>query len=344
MAQVGQVKQGGASNEAAARARLRRLLPPVVGGVLLMFALIGFIGTAIKDPHPHDIPVGLVGPAPAVQQMSAAFGTNAPGAFQFTTYGSEADGRSALDSRAVDGLLVLGGSSPRLVVAAAEGDASIGVITAAFTNAFAAQGATVAVETVHPFASGDAHGLILFFVVVATLVCSLVVQALMLARVRGATFAERVGVVIGFGVLAGLVGMGTAAWIADGYGSGFWLAAAMVALASAAVGAVVAGLVRLIGPAGLGLAGLGVVLLGLVTSGGPVGSLLLPDFYRALAPWMPAGPLYSGIRGALYFDGAGVAEAAAVLAGWLVAGLILMGLGEMRSASRARTASGTVAG
>src|SRR4029077_3683736 len=239
MAQVGQVKQSGASGERAARGRLVRLLAPGVGGLLLMFALIGFIGTAIKDPHPHDIPVGLVGPAPAVQQISAAFGKNAPGAFQFTTYGSEADARSALDSRAVDGVLILGGASPRLVVAAAEGDASIGVITAAFTGAFAAQGATVSVETVHPFAGGDAHGLILFFVVVATLVCSLIVQALMLARAPGAVFAERLGVVIGFGVLAGLVGMGTAAWIAGGYGSGFWLAAAMVALGSAAVGSIV---------------------------------------------------------------------------------------------------------
>lgn len=344
MAQAGQLSQSGTSREGAARARLQRLLPPVVGGLFLMFALIGFIGTAIKDPHPHDIPVGLVGPAPALQQISTAFGTNAPGAFQFTTYGSEADGMSALDSRAVDGVLILGGASPRLIVAAAEGDASIGVITAAFTNAFKAQDATVAVETVHPFAGGDAHGLILFFVVVATLVCSLIVQALMLARARGAAFAERIGVVIGFAVLAGLVGMGTAAWIAGGYGDGFWLAAAMVALASAAVGAVVAGLVRLIGPAGLGLAGLGVVLLGLVTSGGPVGSLLLPDFYRALAPWMPAAPLYSAIRGALYFDGAGVATASAVLAAWLLAGLVLMWLGEMRAAGRVRAASGTVAG
>jgi hypothetical protein len=190
---------------------MERLLPPIVGGLLLMFALIGFIGTAIRDPHPHDIEVGLVGPAPAVQQISAAFATNVPGAFKFTSYGSEAGGRAALDSRAVVGVLVLGAGNPRLIVAGAAGDATTGVITAALTNVFAAQGGTLAVETVHPFASGDAHGLILFFVVVAVLVCSLVVQALMLARAPGAGFAERIGVVVGFAVLAGLVGMGTAA-------------------------------------------------------------------------------------------------------------------------------------
>ena len=339
MAQVEQLRQSAKRGESAGRARIERLLPPVVGGLLLMFALIGFIGTAIRDPHPHDIAVGLVGPGPAVQQISTAFGTNAPGAFRFTTYGSEADGRAALDSRAVDGVLIVSGAGPRLIIAGAAGDATTGVITAALTNVFTAQGGTLAVETVHPFASSDAHGLILFFVVVAVLVCSLVVQALMLARAPGAGFAERIGVVIGFAVLAGLVGMGTAAWIAGGYGDGFWLAAALVSLASAGVGAVVAGLVRLIGPAGLGVAGLGVVLLGLVTSGGPVGSQLLPDFYRVLEPWMPAGPLYSALRGALYFDGEGIAVPAALLTGWLVAGLVLMWLGEMRSAGRARAAS-----
>jgi hypothetical protein len=307
---------------------------------VLLVALVGLIGTAIRDPHPHDIPVGLVGPPPALQQMSGAFGTAAPGAFSFTSFGSEADARSALDSRAVDGVLVLGGSSPRLIVAGAAGDGSVGVITAAFTNALKAQGMTVAVETVHPFSSGDAHGLILFFVVVAVLVSSLVAQALLIARASQAGFAERFAVVIVFAVLAGVTAMLTATWIAGDYGSGLWLAVGLVALGSAALGAVVAGLARILGPAGIGVAGLLVLLPGLVSSGGPVGSQLLPDFYRALAPWMPAGPLYSALRGALYFDGAGIGGPAAVLSGWLVFGLALMFVGEMVARRRTPVAMG----
>ena len=343
MAHVGASNRSETASHGAVRARLEGLLPPVVGGLLLLFALVGFIGTAIRDPRPHDIPVGLVGPAPAVQQMSSAFATAAPGAFRFTSYASEADGRAALDSRAVDGVLVLGEANPRLIVAGAAGDGSSGVITAVFSNAFKAQGATVAVETVHPFAAGDAHGLILFFVVVAVLVSSLVAQAVLNATAADARFGERLGVVVVFGALAGVVGMATAAWIAGGYPSGFWAACGLVALAAAAVGAVVAGLARLLGPPGIALAGLVVVLLGLVTSGGPVGSQLLPDFYRWLAPWMPAGPLYSALRGALYFDGAGIIGPVAVLTGWLVTGLALMWLGQARLAGRDRSVSGATA-
>ena len=310
------------------------LIPPVVGGLLLLVALVGLIGTAIRDPRPHDIPVGLAGPPAAVQQISAAFGSAAPGTFQFTTFASEADARAALDSWAVDGVLVLGGTSPRLIVAGAAGDAATGVITAAFTNALKAQGATVMLETVHPFAPGDGHGLILFFVVVAVIICSLVSQALLSRTANDAGFGARLGVVVVFGALAGLVGMGTAAWIAGGYGSGFWAAVGLVALASMAVGAVVAGLARLLGAPGLALAALVVVLLDLVSSGGPVGSQLLPDFYRWLAPWMPATQLYTSLRGALYFDGADLVNPLIGLVAWLVGGLVLMALGEQVNARR----------
>lgn len=315
--------------ERATRTQVRVLVPPVVGGLLLLVALLGLVGTAIRDPRPHDILVGLVGPAPAVEQVSSAFGTNAPGAFQFSTYGSEADGRGALDSRSVDAVLVLGGPNPRLIVAGAAGDATTGVITTAFNNIFKAQGSSVDVEVVHPFAAGDAHGLILFFVVVAVIVASLVSQALLSNLAPGAGFVSRLTVVLAFSVLAGLAAMGTAQWIAGDYGSGFWTAVGLVMLAAAAVGAVVAGLARLLGPAGLGLAALVVVLLDLVSSGGPVGSQLLPDFYRALAPWMPAGQLYSGLRGALYFGGAGVAGPLEVLVAWLAAGIFLMLVGGL---------------
>src|SRR5438046_546137 len=226
MADHGALESTQTPNQSGGRGRMEKLAPPVVGSLLLLFALVGLIGTAIRDPKPHDIPVGLVGPPPAVQQIATAFGSSAPGAFTFTSYGSEADGRAAVDSRAVDGVVILGEATPRIIVAGAAGDAATGVITAAFTNAFKAQGATAQVEVVHHFASG-----------------------------------------------------------------------------------------------------------------GPVGSQLLPDFYRWLAPWMPAGPLYSSLRGALYFDGAGLGAPVIVVTAWLVGGLILMLLGDLTRTGRR---SGTV--
>src|SRR5256885_5132372 len=129
------------------RARVETYVQPLVAGLVALVTLIGLIGPAIKSPSPHDIPVGLVGPAAAVGQMSSAFSTTAPGVFTFTTYGNETDAIAALDSRSVDGVLVIGQSGPRLVVAGAAGDAVTGVITAAFTSVFQKQGQALPVQT-----------------------------------------------------------------------------------------------------------------------------------------------------------------------------------------------------
>jgi len=308
---------------------------PVVAGLLALVTLIGLIGPAIKNPSPHDIPVGLVGVAAATNQIAGAFAANAPGAFRFTDYSSEADARAAIDARAVDGALVVGPGGPRLIVAGAAGDGSTGVITAAFTKVFQAQGQILQVETVHPFAAGDPHGLILFFVVLAVIVSTLIAQALVGLR-PGVRFATRALLVVVYAVLAAPVAMLLATWIAGDYGSGFWSATALVALGSAAIGAVVAGAAALLGRPGIALAALVAVLLDLISSGGPIGSRLLPDAYRFLAPAMPAGELYSGMRGALYFDNGGTGEAVLVLTAWVVGGAVLLLLGGFvhRAANR----------
>jgi hypothetical protein len=312
------------------------MLGPAVGGLVVLFTMIALIGFAIRSPQPHDIPLGLVGPPAEIGQLSAAFGAKAPGAFQLTSFPSESAARAAVDGRSVDAALVLGAGGPRLIVAGAAGAAIAGAVTGIVSAAFRAQGTTVAVATVHPFPAGDPEGLILFFTVLALLIASVVAGALTGLR-RGLGWRARLGMLAGYGVAAGLVGMGTASWVAGGYGAGFWTAAGLVALAAAALAVATAASAQLLGAAGVALAGLVLVLLDVISSGGPLGSPLLPAFYRWLAQGMPADQLYSGIRGALFFDGAGLGGPVIVLIAWLAGGLALMGLtGLVRSPLRQR--------
>src|SRR2546430_17710555 len=101
---------------------LEPVMAPLAAGLVVLVTLVGLIGPAIRDPRPHDIPVGLVGPASALAQVTANFGSAAPGAFKFSTFATEAEARTALDDQAVDGILVLGPGAPRLVLAGAAGD------------------------------------------------------------------------------------------------------------------------------------------------------------------------------------------------------------------------------
>src|SRR2546429_1579065 len=132
------------SGRGALRERLETLVPPVVAGLVALVTLIGLIGPAIKSPSPHDIAVGLVGPPPATQQIAGAFATNAPGAFRFTTYGSETDARAAIDARSVDGALILGGGGPRLIIAGAAGGGAPRAIPRPLTQGVQAHGPAVA--------------------------------------------------------------------------------------------------------------------------------------------------------------------------------------------------------
>jgi hypothetical protein len=322
------------------RERMETYVAPVVAGLLALVFLIGLIAPAIKSPAPHDIPIGIGNAAPGVV---TALSTG--GAFDVTAYDSEEAARAAIDSRDIDGALVIGPSGPKLIVAGAAGDGVTGVITGAFTQMFAAQGQQLAVEIVHPFASGDPHGLILFFVILAILVSTLISQALVGMR-KGIGLPTRLSIVALFAIVSAPVAMGLATWIAGDYGSGIWMAIAFLALGSAAIGAVVAGAASLLGRPGIALSALIVVLLDLVCSGGPIGSQLLPDAYRWLAPGMPAGQLYSAVRGSLYFDNAGITVPFGVLSLWLLGGLILMVAGQLvsrRSAAAAPSVSADLA-
>src|SRR5205823_13659076 len=113
--------------------------------------------------RPHGGPVGLVGPAQAVQPMTDALAQKAPGVFKFTTYDTEDGARAALDRRDVDGVVIVGPAGSRIVVAGAAGDTSTTVIESVFGAALSAQGQQVPVEVVHSFGSGAAQRLVLVF-------------------------------------------------------------------------------------------------------------------------------------------------------------------------------------
>jgi hypothetical protein len=107
---------------------------------------------------------------------------------------------------------------------------------------------------------------------------------------------------------------------------------------SLAVAGSVAALGRLIGPAGVGLAALVIVPIGLVSSGGPLGTEFLPDAYRAVAPWLPVGPAYSALRGALYFGNAGTTAPVLLLATWTIVALIVLAVPRVRRQAETRPA------
>jgi hypothetical protein len=68
------------------------------------------------------------------------------------------------------------------------------------------------------------------------------------------------------------------------------------------------------------------IVLSIPTSGGPVPAPMLPTFFQYVHAVMPLANAVDALRGALYFDGAGVLKPVLVLCAWIAAGAALLGL------------------
>jgi hypothetical protein len=101
-----------------------------------------------------------------------------------------------------------------------------------------------------------------------------------------------------------------------------------------AVAAPVAGLGRLAGPAGIAIAVLVLMLTGQAASGGPVGYLMLPDFYKLISQLLPTGAAITALRDIVYFDGQHTLVPALVMTGWGVGGLIAVAVGRRTAPHR----------
>jgi len=113
---------------------------------------------------------------------------------------------------------------------------------------------------------------------------------------------------------------------------------AVAALVVAAVAMVTTGLVRLLGPAGLGIAAVLFVVLGNPGSGNASAPELLPGFWRVAGQLLPPGAGGQALRDVAYFDGHALLVPVLVLAAWAIAGAALILVGKRRTATPATPA------
>ena len=85
------------------------------------------------------------------------------------------------------------------------------------------------VKVVHPLPAGDPHGIVLFFLVLATLVSSVVVGALAALGTAGRSWTMALAIITLYAVIAGVAGTLAADWL-SGYADGLLLSMGIVTL------------------------------------------------------------------------------------------------------------------
>ncbi|WP_405826436.1 ABC transporter permease [Streptomyces sp. NBC_00838] len=307
-------------------------------GVILLIPLIAALAlSAFAWPAartaPHDLPVGVAGPAAATAPLQRGF-ERQPGAFEVHRYDDEAAARAAIEERDVYGAVVAAPEGPHLLTASAAGPAVAQLLREAVT-ARAPAGTQVRVTDVVATPPGDPRGGVFGASMLPLSLAGVATGALVsLLALRG---VRALGTLFGAAALAGLTATALAHNWLDVLAGDWWAEAGVFGLAVLAIGATVAGLAALLGRAGIGLGALLVVLLGNPLSGVSSAPELLPESVGALGQWLPPGASGSLLRSVAYFDGNAAATPALTLTAWAVLGLAAVLLAARRTAAAPET-------
>jgi hypothetical protein len=270
--------------------------------LVLMFVLPG------HDPEPHDLPVAA--PAQVAEDIQRTADRVQPGGFDIVPVADAAAAEQAILDRDAYGALLP--QERQLLVASAASLPVSQLLATAFEDS--------EVRDVRPLDPDDPRGATLNLIGVPLIVVCLPVGLLLAGLQR--RFAAAAG--LAFALLAGLAVIAVLhGWI--GALPGDYLAlAGVAALMVGAVALPTIGLVRLLGPPGLGIVALVVFVIGNPANGAATAPEMLPGFWRAVGPFLPPGAGVAGLRNVAYFDGAALTRPLLVLAAFALGGLALI--------------------
>lgn len=321
-------------------------LPLVIGLGVLAFTW------PVARIAPRDLPVGIVGASPASEQAITAMTQAEPGGFSFRLYADEASAQSAIKDRDIYGAFAF---SPRRVTVLEASAASPAVaqlldgigqqLAHNATEQAAASGDSwlrvhVAQVDVVATAASDPRELALGLEFVPLSISS-VIMAAVIALLLGFRPAWRQGFALM--LVSATAGLG-AYLIAQGFlgvlPHEHWATWGALSLTVFAIGATTAGLVALVGAAGLGLSAALMIFVGNAFSGNTSAPQLLPAAVDHIGQWFPPGASANLLRSTAYFDGNGASGHLYVLIAWGVLGLAAIIVGHhppVRFAARAST-------
>jgi hypothetical protein len=319
----------------------------VVLPLMIMLAALAFAWPAARIA-PRDLPVGIIGAQSASQQAVAGLTRTEPGAFAFRRYASPAQARAAIENREVYGAFVI--TSQRITVLEASaaspvvaellstvGQQLASHAAARATSQPATRAATAGqqrpaiqlrdIDVVASSAS-DPRGMVLASALLPVTICSIIMAAAVALLLE---FRPAWRQLLALTIVSTAAGLGTYL-IAQGFLGALphepvatW---ASLSLLLMAVSATTAGLIALIGAAGLGISAALMIFVGNAFSGVTSAPQLLPTAADRIGQWLPPGAGASLLRSTAYFHGHGAASHLIVLIGWSVLGLAAIFIGH----------------
>lgn len=313
----------------------------VVGLSLGLALIVSVITIAFAWPSsntgPEDVPIAVIGPPEAAEQVAERLDTAQPGGFDVAEAADPGEAVEMIEQREVYAALAIAPEGIDLYTASAASPTVARLVTGIAEQIAAGMGeeagqpgtVQVAVEDVVPMPEDDPNGAGLAASALPMAAGGLIIAALIGAAVRGP------GRQTAAAVLAPLaVGAAVAAilryWLGSVDGD-YWIIAGAITLTLLAAAWVVLGLNKLLGRAGTVIGAVLIMLVGNPLSGLTSAPELLPAPLGEIGQYLTPGAGATLLRSVSFFDGHGATAAIAVLAAWLVAGVVLFAVGAARS-------------
>jgi hypothetical protein len=292
-------------------------------GVVLIGLFVFFFITPAHNPKPNGLPVAVVGQLPSADELALRLESRD---FDVERVATATEAQQRIEDRDVYGAFVEQPEPRRLLVAS-----GASVPAAELLEGIAEEAGIGQVVDVKPTDSDDPRGVTINLLVLALVITSILTALVAVQMVPGLqALGPRVAGAAAAAVIGGLIALGIVK--AEGALPGSLFAElAVVALAIFAVALCSAGIIRLIGPAGMGAPFLLFLMLGNPASGQASAPELLPTPWYPLGLFMPPGALGDGLRGVAYFDGAKVLLPVIVLLLWAALGVALNQLASRKA-------------
>jgi hypothetical protein len=327
----------------------------LLAALVLQLAFLGSYVGALHEPKPHDVPVAVVGPAAAADQLNRIPGSP----LDATAVASLDAGEKRVAQRRAYAVLVPATpakqgkqTSPAdLYVASAANSTMATVLPKLFTRIAAEeQQPTPTVHDIAPLPPADSNGLSGFYAVVSWMVGGYFAATLLGmvgdSRIRsrrqaGYRLGGMLGMALASGLFSALLLQQVIGVLGDASFFSLWMIGALCVFAA---GAATIAFQSLLGIAGTGIAVLLFVVLGNPSAGGVFSPQLLPGLWREIGAALPTGAGTSLVRNTAYFDGTATGGPVLVLLIWAALGVIVTLIRGGRAVSEQRAEQEAVAG